>query len=801
MFVSLCSIYIPRMMAVYTSLELPLVPLWNPVSYKEPDPSNLSMLVPSISQKSDVKMSQSYPNLPFNPSMSSNWVPLKFPKAFPPLPGTKPKFGPTKSTNNTTKKVYSCDWLGKFLKKCGVKVKKDHDTAALEPQLSWKNKPCSFVSILQERNKHEALLKRRTKEKLKVITYKSIPQDCQPASSYTPSPTTRTVFYTPSPTTRTVFSIHDYSFLEKLSLTFKPVFHLVFLALDPFKVSVTGNNLAEVIQSQLVRSGIEINPGPKSVPHGRSNNAPYSFQCEICSENEMRNKGKFNRLSKLREHMKKHHNYSADRAKTVSPNPLMQHRHAPSQDSEAIDIAATAVLNKIKGPLFSPCVKVLNTQIVKTAHSIFNSLVGSLESLNTLDYLESVGKRHLFETGAKEKALKLRQLLISHALKPETGSTLEKRKDAFGATAWTNHLEDAVERPYNWVNKDIILHSAADLFKVDIVTIVEGDVERIDYAWYSFKPDGQCVGEVGSQVFVGEIFIPSRSFSYFLPLVSTGKLFETGQEHRASPVTEDGNKCGKTEARFSLEELHEMLRSILDSSSTHGYLSGAVLEEAWEKKGQQSQGLLDILKNDKLHIRNVHDGGSVFNSRYEVRLEDQSGCLPEWETSHDQYNDLGSKENNETDAVQFFQRPSAPGDSIHTDRMSRFKHSFIKWELTEQGEKPVPEAKRTEEQMVDIFASDPEDLKEILIQMDIQFRNSLADLDRKAEDQICDPGRWSENDEKILQDFEKWVNGQGREGKLAAGGIKMKATSTPKSYGVQVKVDIVHLRTHQLFFF
>ena len=505
-------------------------------------------------------------------------------------------------------------------------------------------------------------------------------------------------------------------------------------------------------------------------------------------------------MSKLRDHMKKHHNYSADRARAVNPNPIRRHPHAPSENNEDINITATAMLKKIEGPLFSPFVRVLNTTIVKTAYSIFNSLVGSLESLNTLAYLESVGKRYLVETHAKEKALKLRQLLVSHALKPETGSTLEKRKDAFGATAWTNHLEEAVERSYNWVNKDIILHSAADLFKVDIVTIVEGDAERLDYAWYSFKPDGQCVGELGSQVFLGEVFIPSKRFSYFLPLVSTGKLFETGEEHRASPVTEDGKKCGKTEARFSLEELHEMLRSILDCSSTHGYLSGAVLEEAWEQKGQQSQGLLDILKSDKLHIRNVHDGGSVFNSRYEIRLEDQSGCLPEWDTSHDHYNDLFSKENEETDAVMFSQRPSAPGDSIHTERMSRFNHSFIKWEETEHGEKPVPEAKRTDDQMVDIFASDPEDLKERLFQMDIQFRNSLADLDRQAEHQSCELGRWSENDEKILQDFEEWVNSQGREGKLAAGGIKMKPKSTSRNYIVQVKVDIVHLTTHELFF-
>ena len=256
------------------SLELPLLPWWDPVSYKEPDPSHPSLLALSMSQKSEVKMSQSYPNLPFNPSMSTNWAPLKSPKAFPPLPGTKPKFGPTKSSFNKTQKVYSYDWLGKFLKKCGVRPKKNYKTGSLNPQLYGNTKPCYFVSFLEERNTHEALQKRRTKGKLLENTYKSTSQDYQPVSSYTHLPTTSKFL-----------SALDYSTLEKLSVTFNPGFDLVFVALDPFKVSVTGNNFAEVIQSQLVRSGIEINPGPKSVPHGRTNNAPYSFQCEICPKN------------------------------------------------------------------------------------------------------------------------------------------------------------------------------------------------------------------------------------------------------------------------------------------------------------------------------------------------------------------------------------------------------------------------------------------------------------------------------------------------------------------------------------
>ena len=522
--------------------------------------------------------------------------------------------------------------------------------------------------------------------------------------------------------------------------------------IDPFKVSATGNNLAEIIQSQLVRSGIEKNPGP----HGRTSSSPFNFQCKICPENEKRNKGKFNRLSKLRDHMKKHHNYSAVRAKAMHVAPLKRHAVAPSENSEEIDTTAALLLKKLEGSLFHPCVRVHKTSIVKTSHSIFDSLAGSLQGVNTWDYLETVGKRSLLDTHRKEKALGLRLLLISHAKKPETGSSLEKRKDAFGATAWTKHLDDAADHPYNWVNKDIMLHSAADLFKVDIVAIVEGDTERLHYSWYSCNADGQVVGEAGSQVFLGEVFIPSTSLSYFISLASTGKLFELAENHRASPVSEDCSTSEKTDSRFALEEFHDLLRSLLGPAASNGYLSGAVLEEAWDKKKIKSS-LDNILQRDKMHIRIVKDGGSVFNNQYLIRIEDSFGCLPEWDESQAHDDNRCNKDNNGGDKALFRERPSVAGDSIHKDRVNRFNNSFSKWELTEQGQKLVPEAKRTRDQMVDILASDPPDFKERLFQMDIEFRKKMADLDKLDKEDVCDPGRWSEKDDQLLQKFEGWV--------------------------------------------
>ena len=154
-----------------------------------------------------------------------------------------------------------------------------------------------------------------------------------------------------------------------------------------------------------------------------------------------------------------------------------------------------------------------------------------------------------------------------------------------------------------------------------------------------------------------------------------------------------------------------------------------------------------------MHIRIVKDSGSVFNNQYLIRIEDSFGCLPEWDESQAHDDNRCNKDNNSGDKALFRERPSVAGDSIHKDRVNRFNNSFSKWELTEQGQKLVPEAKRTRDQMVDILASDPPDFKERLFQMDIEFRKKMADLDKLDKEDVCDPGRWSEKDDQFLQNL------------------------------------------------
>ena len=70
------------------------------------------------------------------------------------------------------------------------------------------------------------------------------------------------------------------------------------------------------------------------------------------------------------------------------------------------------------------------------------------------------------------------------------------------------------------------------------------------------------------------------------------------------------------------------------------------------------------------------------------------------------------------------------------------------WEVTEQGQKPIPEAKKSPGQMVDLLASDPQDFKDKLLVRDKQFRTQIADLDKIDKEDIGDPGRWSEKDDQ-----------------------------------------------------
>ena len=74
----------------------------------------------------------------------------------------------------------------------------------------------------------------------------------------------------------------------------------------------------------------------------------------------------------------------------------------------------------------------------------------------------------------------------------------------------------------------------------------------------------------------------------------------------------------------------------------------------------------------------------------------------------------------------------------------------------------------------------------------------MADLDKLDKEDVCDPGRWSEKDDQLLQKFEGWVKNRGREGKLNTGGGRMKPTSTPQSYSLQVGVNVVHLTIPKL---
>ena len=250
------SSYIPRcrMVAVEPSLELPNVPWWDRVTFK--------VLAHKVSERRSYRTGQSYPNPPFPPTMSTNWVPLKSTRATPPPPGTLPKFGPANFTERGSSVEYNTSWLGRFLKNCVPKRPKSGKSASPPPPAP--KSPHSTASIMAERRNHEVCMAKRQKAKSSCAPQPSNgapspPKGAPSPPRGTPSPpkgapspprgTPSPPRGAPSPPRgapsprRGAPSPRRGAPLGRPSVTFNPVFHPVFLDLNPLKVQVTSSEM------------------------------------------------------------------------------------------------------------------------------------------------------------------------------------------------------------------------------------------------------------------------------------------------------------------------------------------------------------------------------------------------------------------------------------------------------------------------------------------------------------------------------------------------------------------------------
>ena len=162
------SSYIPKMVAVEPSLELPRIPWYDPVKY---GPSPLTL---EVSARSSYRTGQSYPNPPFPFTMSSYWVPKSHSRATPRPPRTHPKVRPAKSTGRDSSQKYDTSWVPHFLKKFGSHLKepKKPEKSAPPPPQALKSHPTAY--IMAERCNHEVYLERRPKAKSSCAPQPSI---------------------------------------------------------------------------------------------------------------------------------------------------------------------------------------------------------------------------------------------------------------------------------------------------------------------------------------------------------------------------------------------------------------------------------------------------------------------------------------------------------------------------------------------------------------------------------------------------------------------------------------------------